>query len=119
MTDRELMEKIYDKVCGVEHEVGTLKEDVTTLKSDVSILKSEMKEVKSDISDLKDRVSSLELTLENETNRNIRIIAEGHMDLVRKLDEALAVKSEREMIKLRVNILENDMRIVKSQVGIA
>ena len=133
MTDRELMEKIYDKVCGVEHEVGTLKEDVTTLKSDVSTLKedvttlksdvstlkSEMKEVKSDISDLKDRVSSLELTLENETNRNIRIIAEGHMDLVRKLDEALAVKSEREMIKLRVNILENDMRIVKSQVGIA
>jgi hypothetical protein len=78
-----------------------------------------MKEVKSDISDLKDRVSSLEMTLENETNRNIKIIAEGHMDLVRKLDEALAVKNEREMMKLRVNVLENDMRIVKNRIGIA
>jgi len=140
MTDRELMEKIYDKVCNVETEVGTvksdvntlksevstLKSDVSTLKSDVSTLKSEMKEVKSDIcvlksdvSSLKDRVTSLEMTLENETNRNIRVIAEGHMDLVRKLDEALAVKSEREMMKLRMNVLENDMRVVKNKIGIA
>ena len=59
------------------------------------------------------------MTLENETNRNIKIIAKGHMDLVRKLDEALAVKNEREMMKLRVNVLENDMRIVKNRIGIA
>lgn len=119
MTDRELMEKIYDKVCGVESEVGTLKSDVSTLKSDVSTLKLDVSTLKSDVTDLKDRVTSLEMTLENETNRNIKIIAEGHMDLVRKLDEALAVKSEREMVILRVNVLENDMRIVKNKVGIA
>ena len=112
MTDRELMEKIYDKVCEVEQDVGTLKLDVSTLKSDVNTLKL-------DVTDLTDRVTSLEMTLENETNRNIKIIAEGHMDLVRKLDEALAVKSEREMIKLRMNVLENEMRIVKNKVGIA
>jgi len=119
MTNRELMEKIYDKVCNVENEVGTLKSDVSTLKSEMKEVKSDICMLKSDVSSLKDRVTSLEMTLENETNRNIRVIAEGHMDLMRKLDEALAVKSEREMIKLRVNVLENDMRIVKSQIGIA
>ena len=34
-------------------------------------------------------IKSLQLTLENETNRNIMRIAEGHLDLSRKLDDAL------------------------------
>ena len=43
--------------------------------------------------DLKIRV--LQLTLENETTRNIKLIAEGHMDLNRKLDEALKIDNEK------------------------
>lgn len=42
-------------------------------------------------------IRSIQLTLENETNRNIKIIAEGHLDLSRKLDEALRVDSEKEI----------------------
>lgn len=34
-------------------------------------------------------IKSMQLTLENETNKNIMRIAEGHLDLSRKLDEAL------------------------------
>ena len=64
-------------------------------------------------------VKDLQLTLENETNRNIRIIAEGHLDLNRKLDAALQTDSQKELMQLRVNILENDMRKVKEKVGIA
>ena len=44
-------------------------------------------------------IKSIELTLENETNRNIRSIAKGHLDLSRKLDEALKVENEKEMLK--------------------
>lgn len=82
------------------------------IEEDVSTLKIEME-------NLKERVTSVELTLENETNKNIRVVAEGHLDLVRNLQEALAVKSERDMIVLKVNVLENDMRIVKNKLNIA
>ena len=41
------------------------------------------------------RVLTLESTLENVTNKNISIIAEGHLDLSRKLDEALKVENEK------------------------
>lgn len=44
---------------------------------------------------IKNIVKDIQLTLENETNRNIRIIAEGHLDLSRKLDEALKVENEK------------------------
>ena len=47
------------------------------------------------IEGLKSEVKSIRLTLENETNRNIRLIAEGHLTLERKLDESLKVNQEK------------------------
>lgn len=61
-------------------------------------------------------VRDIKLTLENETNKNIMLVAEGHLDLSRKLDEALKVKNEKEMIAIRVNILENELRRLKERV---
>ena len=51
----------------------------------------ETKIILDEIQKLKDDVKEIQLTLENETNKNIRLIAEGHLDLSRKLDEALKV----------------------------
>ena len=62
------------------------------------------------------KITDIQLTLENETNRNIRIIAEGHLDLSRKLDEALRLESEKEILMLRVNRLENELRRVKELI---
>jgi len=60
-------------------------------------------------------VRDTRLTLENETNPNIKIIAEGHRDLTRKLDEALKVENEKEMLLIRVNVLENEVRRLKER----
>lgn len=65
---------------------------------------------------LKDDVREIQLTLENETNRNIRIIAEGHLDLSRKLDEALKVENEKEMLLVRVSSLESEVRRLKRRI---
>jgi N-glycosylase/DNA lyase len=79
----------------------------------------DMQDMKTDIRDLKSRVSGIEMTLENETNRNIRIIAEGHADLCRKLDEALKVENEKKLLLVRTNIMENDIRKIKDKLEIA
>lgn len=57
------------------------------------------------------------MTLENETNRNIKIIAEDHLDLSRKLDDALKVDTEKEMLLIRVNRLENEVRRLKERIS--
>ena len=82
-----------------------------------NLLDDKLKPIKDDIDTLEKKVTSIELTLENETNRNIQIIAEGHLDLVRKLDEALKVENEKEMLLLRVNHLENELRKVKERIS--
>lgn len=44
---------------------------------------------------LEKKITDIQLTLENETNKNIQIIAEGHLDLSRKLDEALKLTARK------------------------
>lgn len=82
-----------------------------------NLLDEKLKPIKDDTDTLEKKVISIELTLENETNRNIQIIAEGHLDLVRKLDDALKVENEKEMLLLRVNHLENELRKVKERIN--
>ncbi len=72
--------------------------------------------VSKSIEPLKQEVREIGLTLENETNKNIRIIAEGHLDLGRKLDKALRVENEKEMLLIRVNQLENELRRIKDRI---
>lgn len=97
----------------------TENEMLQAIYSDMQNMKTDIQDMKTDIRDLKGRVSSIEMTLENETNRNIRIITEGHADLCRKLDEALKVENEKELLLVRTNIMENDIRKIKDKLEIA
>lgn len=89
MTDSEKLDLLIDKVSSVDDRLQNVENNVTDIK----------------------------LTLENETNVNIRRIAEGHLDLSRKLDDALKVENEKEMLIIRVNILENELRQVKEKLN--
>lgn len=63
------------------------------------------------------KLSEIQLTIENDINTKIMIIAEGHIDLNRKLDEALRIEHEKEMFLLRITSLENDVKRIKNRIG--
>lgn len=98
------------KIDQLTEEVSDLRTDVNGLKEDVSILKENDKKREQEL-------KLIQLTIENELNRNIQLIAEGHLDLDRKLTEALGVKAERELIKVRLNMMESELRLLKAQIG--
>ena len=68
-----------------------------------------LKEIKTDIHEI-------QLTLENDTNKRISIIAEGHLDLIRKLDDALKVENEKELLLLRVATFESEIKKIKNKI---
>lgn len=94
-----------------------MKEDMHELKEDTKVLKSDVQMLKSEVQALERKTADIELVLENVTNRNIKIIAEGHLDLSRKLHEALYVENEREIMAIRLNILENELQRIKEQLN--
>lgn len=71
------------------------------------------KAVQQAVDPLKKELRAMQVTLETETNKGIQIIAEGHLDLSRKLSEALKINNEKEMMLLRINRLESELEKIK------
>ncbi len=102
---------------GMKNDIDGMKNDIDGMKNDIDGMKNDIDGMKNDIKNLDKRVTSLEVHLENITDKNIRIIAEGHLDLNRKLDDALKVENEKELLIIRVRILEEELKKVKDRLN--
>lgn len=103
LIDKKLDKKLDEKLQPVENRLSSIENKVSSVENKVSSVEN--------------KLLSIELTLENETNRNIKIIAEWHLDISRKLDNALKVENEKEMMLLRMNIVENEIRLLKEKLS--
>lgn len=121
----EIMTKLYDEMKEIKSEVNYIQMTLDNeVKTDIKNIQTEVKDIQMtldneviiDIKDLKTEVKDIQMTLENETNKNIRLIAEGHLNLDRKLDNALKVESEKELLLVRVTSLENEVRRIKTRI---
>ena len=126
MTENQKMDLILQKLGGIEgglasvsEDVRSLQGDMQTLKGDVQTIKGDVQTLKEDVQTLKDRVTNIEITLENETNRNIQLIAEGHLNLDRKLNEALKELQPNTMYHLKVNHLDGEVTKMKRMLNMA
>ena len=75
-----------------------------------SMIDEKLKPFEHKLKEIKTDIHEIQLTLENDTNKRISIIAEGHLDLIRKLDDALKVENEKELLLLRVGTLESEIK---------
>ena len=90
-----------EKVTGLDEKVTDLDEKTTDLAERVICLETDMKEVKQ-------KVNKIDLTIENEIRVNIQRVAEGHLDLARKLNECIDISNriqhEQEMQDMYINM---------------
>ena len=102
MTDRELLEAIYG--------------DTQELKARVTSVENRLDSVENKLDKVEDAVTGVKLHLENATDKNILTVAEGHLDLSRKLDDALKIENEKEILKIRLNYLSDEMEQIKNRL---
>ena len=119
MTENQKMDLILQKLGGIEGGLASVGEDVRLLQGDVQSLKEDVQTLKEDVQSLKERVTNIEITLENETNRNIQMVAEGHFNLDRKVDEALKELHPNTMYHLKVNHLDGEVTKMKRILNMA
>lgn len=96
---------------------------VAPLRQDIAVLQKEVADLQKKVADLQERVTVLErgmtelsFIVETDINKQIAVVAEGHLDLGRKLDQALKDRTEREGQELRIIKLERDVRQLKKKV---
>lgn len=76
----------------------------------LDIIESEMQEVKR-------RITNLELTLENETNRNIQLLAENHITLIDKLNQSIKVADKTLMYEVQMTSLKSRLDLLEKEVA--
>ena len=108
MTTEEMLVSLVENVKNINSTLNNMNKQFDDINNQIA-------EMKTDIQKMKNEIREISLTLENETNRNIKIIAEGHLDLSRKLDKALTVENEKEMALIRINMMENEIRRIKEK----
>ena len=137
MTNDELLKKIYDDTQMMKTELTSVKETteelVTGLKEvreetkglatgleelreETKELAADMKSVKEETKELRSRMSAIELNLENETNKNIRILAENHLSLMENLDEAIKVSNRHFLYELKVSSLDRRVTEIERRI---
>lgn len=112
MADSEKLDLILSEMQGIKTEMQGMKTEMQGIKTDVQDLKQRTANIETSVTDIK-------LILENEIRVNIQRVVEGHLDLSRNLHEAIKIDSEKEMLVIRVNVLETELRRIKTQLGIA
>ena len=117
LSDR--VDSLSERMDSLTVRVDSLSDRVDSLTVRVGSLEEMVLENRSHILSLDSRVREMNLVMENELMRNIRIIAEGHQNLTRKLDKALEIHQDDEMLRMRVNVMEGDVRRIKQHIGIA
>lgn len=116
--EREVAD-LKERMTSLERDVAILKEDVADLKEDVASLKERMTSMEQDVADLRQNIAHIRMYQENVFEPNLKKVAEGHLDLSRRLREASKISDEEEMLHLRVNALEGDMKHVKEKLALA
>lgn len=93
MTDSEKLDLILEKVSSLDEKVNSLE---------------------TELQDIKQRVIKTELTIENEICITIQRVAEGHLDLSRKLNECIRlssdIKDKQEIQDIYINTYNNKLR---------
>lgn len=111
---------IENKISGIENKISGMENKISDMESTISSMENKISDMDEKMSKMQDDILNIQLTLENETNRNIKIIAEGHLDLSRKYNEASTIKAEEEELALiRLNTLSEDVRKIKAKLAIA
>ena len=115
MTTEGMLVSLVENVKNINSTLNNMNKQFDDVNSKFDDINNQISEMKADIQKMKNEIREISLTLENETNRNIKIIAEGHLDLSRKLDKALTVENEKEMALIRINMMENEIRRIKEK----
>ena len=68
---------------------------------------------------LENDITDIKLTLENDIRTSIMRVAEGHLDLSRNLKDAIKIDTEKEMLSIRVAVIETELRKIKTRLEIA
>ena len=80
--------------------IGAVQEMFLDMKQE---MKQEIGEIRLELAEVKQLATQTAMTLENETNKNVQLLAEGYLPLTEKVD---TLTKDMEIVKFNVDIIK-------------
>ena len=121
---QEDLQAIANLLTPMRNDIADMKNDITSMKKDIRNIKEDICNMKEDIRNLDQRltvaenqITEMKLSLENETNHNIQLIAENHMNLVDKLNQAIRVSDKTLLYEVQVSTLKSKVENLEKEIA--
>ena len=112
-----LLEPIYQEIGEMKTDIAGIKTEQGGMKTELGEMKTELGEMKTELGETNRRLTSLELHIENATDKNIQLLAENFVELTKKLNQAIPVADKNLAYEVKVNYLLEEMDKVKADVA--
>ena len=83
----------------------------------IDLLLEKVGTIETDMQELKRRTTSIELHLENVTDKNIQLIAENFIELTNKLNQAIPAADKNLAYEVKVNYLVGEVEKLKAELA--
>ncbi len=120
-----LLKPIQSDIQEVKGHMENVEQRMKTIENDIREVKSCIENVENNVQNVERHLTGVELALENETNHNIQLLAENHMNLIDKLNQSIKVADKTLMyevqlssVKFRIDSLEKEMAKVKKDMAL-
>lgn len=94
-----------------------IQSDISEMKGDIAGLKDDVAGLKSDIVRLENNITGLKLHIENSTDKNIQLLAENHVELIKKLNQAIPASDKNLAYEVKVNYLIERVAALEKEVA--
>ncbi len=105
---------IKNNIAGIETDIAGIKDDITGIKDNIAGIETDIVGIKGDIAGMESDITDIKITIENEIRVNIQRVAEGHLDLSRKLNECIRlssdIKDKQELQDIYINMHNSKLR---------
>lgn len=111
------LDSLEMRMDAVEKRLDAVEKRLDAVEKRLDVVEKRLDAVENRLDKQEEEIRYIRLFQENHLQAQIRRIAEGHLDLYRKLLDALKISGEDELIHVRVNMLESDMKRVKDRLA--
>ena len=89
---------------------------ITEMRGDITEMRGDITEMRGDITEMREDITAINLKIENVLEKQIGILRDGHLDLMRKMNDVLEVHQGREMYIARLNKVEIEVDSLKRKM---
>lgn len=127
----QILELIKEMKTDIKEEFKNVRNEIKDVRSEINGVSNEMQDGFKDVNNKFDGLQAemqeglreaynerqeIKMIIENDVTKNINLLVEGQENLNTKIDEVLKFKDEKEMLTIRIEILENELERMKARL---